>query len=106
HRSIVRCRTERARGSSGLGREFRSSDPGGDRGHRHREDALMAGEIWDAPNKQVLGLDPPWVEGTGGGAEPKKAEGQKLPGQHAGLDELAAGRGQEMCGAGPNLGAK
>lgn len=26
------------------------------------------GTVWDAPNKQVLGLDPPWVEGTGGSA--------------------------------------
>jgi hypothetical protein len=23
-------------------------------------------ELFDYPNKQVLGLDPPWVEGTGG----------------------------------------
>jgi len=27
------------------------------------------GEIFDAPNKQAVGLDPPWVEGTGGGSE-------------------------------------
>jgi hypothetical protein len=28
-------------------------------------------EPFDYPNKQVLGLDPPWVEGTGGtAAEP------------------------------------
>lgn len=25
------------------------------------------GEVFDAPNKQAVGLDPPWVEGTGGG---------------------------------------
>lgn len=61
----------------------------------------MAGEIFDAPNKQAVGLDPPWVEGTGGSsvAEPKsqqqKAEKEKLPGQHAGLDDLAAERGHE-----------
>jgi hypothetical protein len=57
----------------------------------------MAGEIFDAPNKQAVGLDPPWVEGTGGGGEPKagKAENQKLPGQHAGLDDLAKERGHE-----------
>jgi len=65
----------------------------------------MAGEILDAPNKQVLGLDPPWVEGTGGsGAEPKakaaekeskQDEEKRLPGQHAGLDKLAAERGYE-----------
>ena len=24
------------------------------------------GTVWDAPNQQVVGLDPPWVEGTGG----------------------------------------
>jgi hypothetical protein len=57
------------------------------------------GTVWDAPNKQVLGLDPPWVEGTGGGdpgATPKTRGGdEKLPGQHAGLDELAAERGHE-----------
>jgi hypothetical protein len=31
------------------------------------------GTVWDAPNQQAVGLDPPWVEGTGGGgeAEPK-----------------------------------
>jgi hypothetical protein len=60
----------------------------------------MAGEILDAPNKQVLGLDPPWVEGTGGGVvEPKAAATEalpeRLPGQHAGLDELAAELGHE-----------
>jgi len=54
--------------------------------------------LYDAPNKQVLGLDPPWVEGTGGGGAepgPVKAEKKALPGQHAGLDELAAQRGHE-----------
>jgi hypothetical protein len=53
------------------------------------------GEMYDAPNKQVLGLDPPWVEGTGGAgeAEPKTRGESKLPGQHAGLDELAQERG-------------
>ena len=24
------------------------------------------GEMYDAPNQQAVGLDPPWVEGTGG----------------------------------------
>jgi hypothetical protein len=32
-----------------------------------------SGTVWDAPNKQVLGLDPPWVEGTGG------SEGEPTP---------------------------
>jgi hypothetical protein len=36
------------------------------------------GTVWDAPNQQVVGLDPPWVEGTGGGGEgsptPHRAE--------------------------------
>lgn len=27
------------------------------------------GTVWDDPNRQVLGLDPAWVEGTGGGEE-------------------------------------
>jgi hypothetical protein len=27
------------------------------------------GTVWDAPNQQAVGLDPPWVEGTGGSAE-------------------------------------
>ena len=32
------------------------------------------GTVWDAPNQQVVGLDPPWVEGTGGeGGEPAPA---------------------------------
>jgi len=26
-------------------------------------------ELWDAPNQQAVGLDPPWVEGTGGSSE-------------------------------------
>jgi hypothetical protein len=66
----------------------------------------MAGEIFDAPNKQAVGLDPPWVEGTGGEAaeskaakaeakESKQDEEKRLPGQHAGLDKLAAERGYE-----------
>lgn len=58
----------------------------------------MSGELMDAPNQQAVGLDPPWVEGTGGSAEaepePKEAE-SKLPGQHAGLDALAEERGHE-----------
>lgn len=64
------------------------------------------GTVWDAPNKQVLGLDPPWVEGTGGSGESpqptqakakesKQDEEKRLPGQHAGLDKLAAERGYE-----------
>jgi hypothetical protein len=48
----------------------------------------------DYPNLEVLGLDPPWVEGTGGTeAAPKrsaKEEPAKLPGQHAGLAEKQA----------------
>jgi hypothetical protein len=26
--------------------------------------------LWDAPNQQAVGLDPPWVEGEGGSGEP------------------------------------
>jgi hypothetical protein len=60
------------------------------------EQGDTGGTVWDAPNKQVLGLDPPWVEGTGGDqAEPKSKSESKLPGQHAGLDELADERGHE-----------
>lgn len=56
------------------------------------------GEILDAPNKQAVGLDPPWVEGTGGSPEgevnpQQRQEESKLPGQHKGLDELAEERG-------------
>jgi hypothetical protein len=25
--------------------------------------------LWDAPNQQAVGLDPPWVEGAGGSGE-------------------------------------
>jgi hypothetical protein len=36
------------------------------------------GTVWDDPNRQAVGLDPAWVEGTGGdggeGAQPKTAE--------------------------------
>jgi hypothetical protein len=35
------------------------------------------GEMYDAPNQQAVGLDPPWVEGTGG--EP----GDATPSQEA-----------------------
>lgn len=55
------------------------------------------------PNRECLGLEPAWVEGTGGepGPDPGdpepnptgKKEPEKLPGQHAGLDELANERG-------------
>jgi hypothetical protein len=54
--------------------------------------------LMDAPNQQAVGLDPPWVEGTGGSpeAEPTPAAAEsKLPGQHAGLDQLAEERGVE-----------
>jgi hypothetical protein len=27
------------------------------------------GELFDAPNKEAVGLEPPWVEGTGGTGE-------------------------------------
>jgi len=27
------------------------------------------GELFDAPNKEAVGLEPPWVEGTGGAGE-------------------------------------
>jgi hypothetical protein len=39
----------------------------------------MTDDLMDAPNQQAVGLDPPWVEGTGGSpeAEPKgKAKGK------------------------------
>jgi hypothetical protein len=60
----------------------------------------MAGEQFDDPNRQAVGLDPIWVEGTGGEtAKPKSRRGNdeegRLPGQHSGLDELAEERGHE-----------
>jgi hypothetical protein len=39
-----------------------------------------SGQQLDAPNKQAVGLDPPWVEGTGGSggtATPRKAKQAK-----------------------------
>jgi len=36
------------------------------------------GTIWDAPNKQVLGLEPPWVEGDGG-EPPRVPPGEEIP---------------------------
>jgi arginase family enzyme len=27
------------------------------------------GTVWDDPNRQAVGLDPAWVEGTGGSSE-------------------------------------
>ena len=29
----------------------------------------MSGELFDDPNRQAVGLDPAWVEGTGGASE-------------------------------------
>lgn len=60
----------------------------------------MAGEQYDDPNRQAVGLDPAWVEGDGGDSpepEPQAAEPQaeKLPGTHAALDDLASERGVE-----------
>jgi hypothetical protein len=40
-------------------------------------------ELFDYPNKQVLGLDPPWVEGTGGSED---VEAQPL--EQADLDTM------------------
>lgn len=57
------------------------------------------GTVWDAPNQQVVGLDPPWVEGTGGSpeadpaAERQQQEESKLPRHHEDLDRLAEERG-------------
>jgi hypothetical protein len=60
---------------------------------------MSGGEIFDDPNRQAVGLEPAWVEGTGGSGETptpqKRGEESKLPGQHAGLDELADERGHE-----------
>lgn len=61
------------------------------------------GEILDYPNRQSLGLDPPWTvdnEGNAPAPPPKEKaepedEPEKLPGQHAGLDDLAIKRGHE-----------
>jgi hypothetical protein len=60
----------------------------------------MSGQLYDAPNQEAVGGDPPWVEGSGGSPEgeptqqPTQHEQEsKLPGQHRGLDELAAERG-------------
>ena len=57
----------------------------------------MSGQQFDDPNREAVGLEPAWAEGTGGsdtsaGGGPTAA---KLPGQHAGLDELAQERGVE-----------
>lgn len=54
----------------------------------------MSGETYDAPNQQVVRGDGsgPGDEGEGGSTPPASAP-QRLPGQHAGLDELAAERG-------------
>jgi hypothetical protein len=44
------------------------------------------GQQLEAPNKQAVGLDPPWVEGTGGSggtASPRRAK-QARPADEAG----------------------
>jgi hypothetical protein len=43
----------------------------------------MAGTIFDDPNREAVGLDPAWVEGTGGPVLGPKAES-------GGTDELDA----------------
>jgi hypothetical protein len=57
----------------------------------------QGGNMFDDPNREAVGLDPAWVEGTGGeeGTPVAKSNDgeEKLPGQHAGLDELAEERG-------------
>jgi hypothetical protein len=30
------------------------------------EQSDTGGTVWDAPNQEVVGVGPPWVEGTGG----------------------------------------
>lgn len=53
---------------------------------------------FDDPNRQAVGLDPAWVEGTGGEAgasEPEGETGSYDLRSHAGLDALAAERGHE-----------
>ena len=37
------------------------------------EENDTGGTILDAPNKEAVGLDPPWVEGSGGSADPEPA---------------------------------
>jgi hypothetical protein len=34
----------------------------------------MGGQMYDAPNQEVVGVGPPWVEGDGGGAEVEPTE--------------------------------
>jgi hypothetical protein len=55
-------------------------------------------DLMDQPNREVLGLDP-MMSQSNDAAQPKGKTGDKeptkLPGQHAGLDELAAERGYE-----------
>jgi hypothetical protein len=57
----------------------------------------MSGQL-DAPNQQVVRADGsgPGDEGSGGSTPPEAEQQEtKLPGQHAGLDALAAERGVE-----------
>lgn len=47
------------------------------------------GERLDYPNKQVLGLDPPWIEGTGGGGEAPQPQAEAQAATGDDLDEMS-----------------
>jgi hypothetical protein len=62
----------------------------------------MSGAQFDDPNRQAVGLEPAWAEGTGGsdtsaggGGPPPENGDEGLPARHAPLDDLAKERGVE-----------
>jgi hypothetical protein len=47
------------------------------------------GTVYDDPNRECLGLDPAWVEGTGGeSGEPEPKEGEGEPTEPSELDAM------------------
>lgn len=63
------------------------------------------GEQYDAPNQQAVGLDPPWVEGTGGGSDkpdkPMAADGEEESDDTSDLDQMTK---QELLDHARSLG--
>jgi len=68
------------------------------------------GEVFDAPNQQAVGLDPPWIEGTGG--EPgdveaaPQADTEQPTGSQRGSAELDGMTKEQLLEHAQQIGAK
>lgn len=62
------------------------------------------GEQYDAPNQQAVGLDPPWVEGTGGSGGDAETSDQEESDDTSDTSELDAMTKQELLDRARSLG--